>query len=113
SPYICQAADPGGLIRLPGPEERSGPEVVDDALYRRVVYGSGEDAVLSELFGLETPYSNRAEEDRRRLVRLEEKVFSGEANEQEALAYRELAARLNSSRAARVQEVAARLGSGQ
>lgn len=113
SPYVCQAADPGGLIRLPGPEERSGPEVVDDALYRRVVYGSGEDAVLSELFGLETPYSNRAEEDRRRLVRLEEKVFSGEASEQEALAYRELAARLNSSRSARVQEVAARLGSGQ
>lgn len=113
SPYICQAADPGGLIRLPGPEEQCGPEVVDDALYRRVVYGSGEDAVLSELFGLETPYSDQAEEDRRRLVRLEEKVFSGEAGEQEVLAYRELATRLNSSRAARVQEVAARLGSGQ
>ncbi|MFF0086069.1 AAA family ATPase [Streptomyces canus] len=113
SPYICQAADPGGLIRLPGPEEQGGPEVVDDALYRRIVYGSGEDAVLSELFGLETPYSSRAEEERRRLVHLEKKVFSGSANEQEALEYRDLAARLSSSRSARVHEVAARLGSGQ
>ncbi|WP_371566508.1 AAA family ATPase [Streptomyces canus] len=113
SPYICQAADPGGLIRLPGPEEQGGPEVVDDALYRRIVYGSGEDAVLSELFGLETPYSSRAEEERRRLVHLEKKVFSGSASEQEALEYRDLAARLSSSRSARVHEVAARLGSGQ
>ncbi|WP_234544376.1 AAA family ATPase [Streptomyces shenzhenensis] len=113
SPYICQAADPGGLIRLPGPEERRGPEIVDDALYRRIVYGSGEDAVLSDLFGLESPYSRRAEEERRRLVRLEKKVFAGEASEQEALEYRDLAARLSSSRSARAHEVAARLGSGQ
>lgn len=111
SPYICQAADPGGLIRLPGPGERRGPEVVDDELYRRIVYGSGEDAVLSELFGLDSPYSGRAEEQRRKLVVLEEKVFSGEASAQEASDYRELAAELGSSRSARVYEVAARLGS--
>ena len=77
------------------------------------MYGSGDDAVLSELFGLETPYSSRAEEDRRRLVRLEEKVISGEATEQEAIEYRDLAAELSSSRSARVHEVAARLGSGR
>jgi hypothetical protein len=67
SPYICQAADPGGLIRLPGPSEDEPPQVVDQDLYDRVVYGSGDDAVLSELFGLETPYSERAEELRRDL----------------------------------------------
>lgn len=110
SPYICQAADPGGLIRLPGPEEERPPEVVDDALYHRIVYGSGEDAALSELFGLESPYSSRAVEQRRKLVPLERKVFAGEATEQEAREYRQLAAELSSSRSARVREVAARLG---
>ncbi|UCM88551.1 AAA family ATPase [Streptomyces marincola] len=56
SPYICQAADPAGLIRLPGPDEDAPAEVVEDALYRRVVYGTGDDAVLSDLFGLDSPY---------------------------------------------------------
>ncbi|NGO41930.1 AAA family ATPase [Streptomyces ureilyticus] len=110
SPYICQAADPGGLIRLPGPEEERGPEIVDDALYHRIVYGSGEDAALSELFGLETPYSSRAEERRARLVRLERKVFDDEASEEELREYRELSDLLTSSLSARVDEVAARLG---
>lgn len=110
SPYICQAADPGGLIRLPGPEEERPPEVVDDSLYHRIVYGSGDDAALSELFGLESPYSSRAEARRRKLVPLERKVFAGEATEQEAREYRELAAELRSSRSARVREVAAQLG---
>ena len=113
SPYICQAADPGGLIRLPGPEELRGPEVVDEALYRRVVYGSGDDAVLSELFGLETPYSNEAERQRGRLVQLERKVFRDEADEAELREYRELTDLLTSSLSARVDEVAARLGGGR
>ncbi|MER6081666.1 AAA family ATPase [Streptomyces sp. NPDC001833] len=37
SPYICQAADPGGLIRLPGVDEARPPEVIDQDLYDRVV----------------------------------------------------------------------------
>ncbi|WP_306325147.1 AAA family ATPase [Streptomyces venezuelae] len=111
SPYICQAADPGGLIRLPGPEEEQPPEIVEDSLYKRIVYGSGEDAALSELFGLESPYSSRAEAQRRKLVQLERKVFAGAATEQEAREYHNLAAELSSSRSARVREVAARLGS--
>jgi putative AbiEii toxin of type IV toxin-antitoxin system/AAA domain-containing protein len=56
SPYICQAADPGGLIRLPGPDEDKPPHVVGQDLYDRVVFGGGDDTVLSELFGLETPH---------------------------------------------------------
>ncbi|WP_419999262.1 AAA family ATPase [Streptomyces boninensis] len=109
SPYICQAADPGGLIRLPGPDEQRAPEVVAQDLYQRIVYGSGEDAVLSELFGLETPYSERADRLRRLLVRLEEKVFDGEADETEVADYKKLAAELSSSRTARVYEMAAHL----
>ncbi|MET9291278.1 AAA family ATPase [Streptomyces sp. NPDC003077] len=110
SPYICQSADPGGLIRLAGPDEDEPPRVVDESLYRRVVYGSGDDAALSELFGLDSPYSRRAEDVRRELVRLEERVFSGAATEDEVHRYQELSERLTSSSSARVDEVAARLG---
>jgi hypothetical protein len=112
SPYICQAADPGGLIRMPGPDEDRAPEVVDEDLYHRVVYGSGDDAALSELFGLETPYSTRAERQRRRLVELERKALAGRADEAETQEYQELAERLTSSLETRVTEVAARLSGG-
>jgi hypothetical protein len=47
SPYICQAADEGGLIRLPGVDEQQAPEVVAEDLYRRGVHGSGDNAVRS------------------------------------------------------------------
>ena len=109
SPYICQAADPGGLIRLPGPSEDEPPQVVDQDLYDRVVYGSGDDAVLSELFGLETPYSERAEELRKELVPLEMSVLAGEASEADIERYRKLRRLLNSSPSARADEVSARL----
>jgi hypothetical protein len=109
SPYICQAADPGGLIRLPGPNDDEPPQVVDRDLYDRVVYGSGDDAVLSELFGLETPYSERAEELRKELVPLEMSVLAGEASEADIERYRKLRRLLNSSPSARADEVSARL----
>jgi predicted ATP-binding protein involved in virulence len=109
SPYICQAADPGGLIRLPGPDEQLPPHVVDQDLYERVVYGSGDDAVLTELFGLDSPYSEKAEKLRTRLVDLEVKVLDGTADEQEVRQYKELREKLTSSLTARVDEVSARL----
>ena len=109
SPYICQAADPGGLIRLPGPSEEEPPEVVEQDLYDRVVYGSGDDAVLSELFGMETPYSERAEDLRRELVPLEMSVLAGEASGADIERYRKLRRLLNSSPSARADEVSARL----
>ncbi|MFJ1752703.1 AAA family ATPase [Kitasatospora sp. NPDC088134] len=109
SPYICQSADEGGLVRLPALDEPAAPAVVGEDLYRRVVYGSGDDAVLSELFGLETPYSNRAEERRRRLVALERKVYDGTNSAAEADEYRELSELLTSSLSSRVAEVSARL----
>lgn len=62
SPYICQAADQGGLICLPGPGEDEPPQVVTQDLHGCVVYKSGDGAVQSELFGLEAAYPERAEE---------------------------------------------------
>ncbi|MFD9687766.1 AAA family ATPase [Kitasatospora sp. NPDC059088] len=111
SPYICQAADPAGLIRLPGPDVDEAPEVVGSDLYDRVVYGSGDDAVLSELFGLDTPYSQRADEARALLVALELRIVAGEADDQDRERYRQLKRTLTSSPSARVDEVAARLRS--
>ncbi|MER7958632.1 AAA family ATPase [Streptomyces sp. NPDC096030] len=111
SPYICQAADPAGLIRLPGPDEDAPAEIVNVDMYQRIVYGSGDDAALSSLFGLDSPYSKRAEAARRDLVGLEERVLSGEATESEVARYEDLTQKLQSSLSARVDEVSARLGS--
>jgi hypothetical protein len=67
--------------------------------------------VLSELFGLGSPYSERAERLRRELVALERKVIAGRASEAEAEQYEELSERLNSSLLARTDQIAARLRS--
>lgn len=111
SPYICQAADPGGLIRLPGPDEESPVEVVPQHLYDRVIFGSGDDAVLSDLFGLDTPYSDQAEQKREELLALELDVVRGRASEEKKVQYRDLKRQLASSPATRVDEIAARLHS--
>jgi predicted ATP-binding protein involved in virulence len=109
SPYICQAADPGGLIRLPGVDEARPPEVIDQDLYDRVVYGSGDDAVLSDLFGLDTPYSERAEQVRAEFVELEAEIYDGASSRESLARYRELKERLASSPSARVDEMSAHL----
>lgn len=109
SPYVCQSADPGGLILLPGPGEHRSPRIVEKDLYQRVIYGSGDDAILSELFGVETPYSLEAERMRRRLGDLEIKVLDGTATVREKEEYHSLSDTLTSSLTARSDEVAARL----
>ncbi|NUV69524.1 ATP-binding protein [Streptomyces sp. CAI-121] len=109
SPYICQAADPGGLIRLPGVEEDAAPEVVPEDLYERVVYGSGDDAVLSDLFGLDTPYSEQAERRRAEFVALESRVYEGDTSPETVERYKKLKELLTSSPAARVHEMSAQL----
>lgn len=77
SPFVCQAADPGGLIRLPAPGEKRSAERVSDALYYTVINGSLDEAVLSELFGIETLYSPPAEELREDVADLEAKLIAG------------------------------------
>jgi energy-coupling factor transporter ATP-binding protein EcfA2 len=83
SPFICQAADPRGLIRLSAPGETRPAEHVPDSLYHTVVNGSADDAVISELFGLESPYSKQSEELRHKVARLEAALQSGELTEAE------------------------------
>lgn len=109
SPYICQSADPAGLVRLPGPEDALPARVVDEDLYQRVIYGTGDDAILTELFGLETPYSPEGERLRGRLAYLEEKILRGDATPPEKDEYTALAESLTSSVNTRIDEVSARL----
>lgn len=113
SPYVCQAADPGGLIRLPAPDEPAPPRVVSDELYQRVVYGTGDDAVLSDLFGLDSPYSPLAVELRERLAELEMRVAGGLADVDEVRQWEKLRNRLSTSASSRVDDVARELGLGE
>ncbi|MDI1459868.1 AAA family ATPase [Catellatospora sp. KI3] len=108
SPYICQAADPGGLIRLPGPDEQEPPRVVDQDLYERIVYGTGDDAVMSELFGLDQPYSEKAARMRRELADLEIRVLAGDASQDEIARYTRLQEQLTSSPASAARDAARR-----
>jgi energy-coupling factor transporter ATP-binding protein EcfA2 len=109
SPYICQSADPGGLVRLAGPEDPIPPQVVDQELYQRVIYGSGDDAILTELFGVETPYSTEGERLRARLAYLEDRLLRDEASPRELEEYSRLTETLTSSVNARIDEITARL----
>jgi hypothetical protein len=79
SPFICQAADPRGLIRLPGPGEARTAEHVPDELYNRVVNGSADDAVLTDLFGLKHSRSELAEAKIEEVAALEAKILVGTA----------------------------------
>lgn len=106
SPYICQAADPAGLIRLPGPDQNEPPQTVEADLWERIVYGTGDDAVLSDLFGLDTAYSQQAIELRDELVDLEMLVVAGKATDEQRWRYSELKDRLTSSPVTRAGEVA-------
>lgn len=94
SPFVCQAADPGGLIRLPAPGEDRPAEQVSEALYNTIVNGGADDAVLSELFGLETSYSAEAEQLRERIAQLEALLQSGKAKEKDRNELKDLRSRL-------------------
>lgn len=97
SPFICQAASPGGIIRLPAPNEERRLEHIDERLFNAIVNGSADDAVMSELFGLEHAHSERAEQIRRRLVNLETKILRGTATDSEQKEYKKLGAQLPDS----------------
>ena len=75
SPFICQAADPKGLIRLPAPGSDERVDHLSEELFKTVVQGGADDAVLSALFGLEHTHSEASEALRRRIADLETRSF--------------------------------------
>ena len=64
---------------------------------------------MTELFGVDTPYSEEGEKLRQRLGDLEIRIIDESASDAEIDEYKELSQRLNSSLGTRVDEVAARL----
>lgn len=90
SPFICQAASPRGIVRLPAPGETRKMEHIDERLFQAVVHGGADDAVMSELFGLEHAHSESAEALRERLAVLERKMLMGAATASEKALHKRL-----------------------
>lgn len=97
SPFICQAAGERGIIRLPAPGEDRQMEHVDERLFNAIVNGGADDAVMTELFGLEHAHSDRAEQLRETLAALEVKVIDGTADPGEITQYQAIKQRLPES----------------
>lgn len=89
SPFICQAADRGGLIRLPTPGAGP-PRAVDESLYYRVINGTVDEPLLSELFGLDFTYSREAQQARQELARLEAGALRSRLSAEEEDRYKQL-----------------------
>lgn len=87
SPFICQASNKGGIIRLPAPGEQRTIAHISEDTWRSVVQGGADDAVLTELFGLEHAHSEEAERLREEVAGLEAKVIRGTATSQDLKRY--------------------------
>jgi AAA domain, putative AbiEii toxin, Type IV TA system len=94
SPFVCQAAGPRGIIRLPAPGEQRTMEHLDPRLFNAVVNGGADDAVMSELFGLEHAHSEAAEILRDRVAALEFKLITDKATTHEKREYEMLRSKL-------------------
>jgi hypothetical protein len=113
SPFVCQAAARDGLIVLPAPGSPEPARVADARVYRSVVNGSADDALLSALFGLEHTWSEEAEKKRERLATLEARVLTGKAKPAERSEYKRLLAEVPQTMSDDVERATARLASSQ
>lgn len=104
SPFICQAADTLVRLSLPG-EERPVAAIVDEDTHRRVVGGGADDAVVSDLFGLERPHSDEAEREREQLAVLEAKELGGTLDERDRPRLRELQRKVPATPAMAVERI--------
>jgi predicted ATP-binding protein involved in virulence len=104
SPFICQAADAEGLIRLPAPGENRKLEHVSRNLHKRIVRGTADDAALSELFGLESTRSDETEELMAELSRLESRLIRGKISGSERRRYEKLQMELPLNASASVEK---------
>jgi hypothetical protein len=112
SPFICQAADPGRLIRLNLPGEVPAAIKVDEETSRRVVAGGIDEAVVTALFGLDHPHSEASEAKRERIADLEAKELDDALSEDERLELEGLLDELPSTQSAAVEQVLRRLSRG-
>lgn len=109
SPYICQAADPNGIIRLAVAGDSQPMGIVPEDVYNIVVNGSADDAVMTVLFGRERPYSDNAEELREELSKLESRFIQGKASKQEKTRLSELSSKFPKTSSAEVERALLKL----
>ncbi|KAA8552322.1 MULTISPECIES: AAA family ATPase [Pseudomonas fluorescens group] len=95
SPFICQAASSNGVIRLPAPGEERVIDHIDEITWRAVVNGGADDAVMTELFGLEHAHSHEAESLRREMALIEAKLMRDEADAKEIDRYNDIKSSLS------------------
>jgi hypothetical protein len=110
SPFVCQAADPKGLIRLPAPGENRAAEHVSDEMYKTVVNGTVDEAALTELFGLEHAHSDESEQLRERVAQLEARVLEEAATPEEREELDRLTAQLPNTGSALVDRAVRKFG---
>lgn len=113
SPFICQAADPKGLIKLPAPGSDEPAGHVSGEFFNLIVNGGADDAAMSELFGLERPYSDRAEALRRRVAELESRLIHGQVTPEEEKELAQLRAELPRTGSAMVEQALRALGASR
>lgn len=95
SPFICQAAEEDGLIRLNAPSESGAPLTLLAGDERfAILNGELEGAATSSLFGLERTRSEQAERLYQQVAALEAKVARLRASPEEAALLRELAQKM-------------------
>jgi energy-coupling factor transporter ATP-binding protein EcfA2 len=78
SPFVCQAADENGLIRLPAPGDPKPAHHLSEDDFYTVVNGSSDEATLSTLFGLEYTHSSNAEALHQELANIEGRMIEEE-----------------------------------
>jgi hypothetical protein len=69
SPFVCQAADARGIVWMPTAAEDRAPAHVSEGLFKALVNGTAEEAILAEMFGLEYLEASPWEEVRDNLMR--------------------------------------------
>lgn len=106
SPFICQAADERGLIRLsPAWGHNPGAEILTGEDFNRVVNGTVDDAVLTDLFGLDSVLSDSARHARQQLAELEALALTRELTPAQHRQLDSLRAQVPTSQADRAIEV--------
>jgi len=105
SPFICQAADAKGLIRLPALGTDGKAEHVSDEDFRTIVNGGADEAALTALFGLEHAHSDASEKNRTRVAQLEAIVIRGAASAEDQAELEQLLKALPDTGSAMVERV--------
>ena len=77
SPFVCQAADSGGIIHLPSPNSNQPVNHISESLLQTIINGSSDHAATSELFGLPYAHSDEAQLIYKQVADLEVSLLHG------------------------------------